>query len=655
MSETNNEFEALKETWSDGLEGQALDIVASDSGRICVQAGPGTGKSYCMTRRILRLIEQQKVAPNEVLAVTFTRTAATDLKKELTSVLGEQFQGFRAQTLHSLCHQMLKSSGFVEAMSRHPRLMLTSSKSSNLGFEAAAMFQDLLKEFPTAGTVTDQSKLIKAFEAAWARRQSDPLQPPSEAQEIGYEAHLLAWLTFHQAMLVGELIPLAWQYMNSDPANPWRTRFKAILVDEYQDLNRVDQEVIDLLADQSLQTIVGDLDQSIYSFRHAHPQGLTEFSARQNIENVSMEISRRCPKTHLKVAQQIIRQNTVHAPSYPSALDSAPEGTIFNRRWRNHDEMIQGVISYVQFVVAQGIPPGKILIMAPARPIGQEVRRRLRELDIPAHSYFTEEALEDENSQRRVTVLALAADHQDRTALRCWLGDWKDHQNAVQYKGLREYCEANSISPWDALENFVSTGETEGLKVDRLLSCFADLKAKLEAIKDLTGEALINAVFPEEVEEDLEIRLQMLNEFDESNGVVELFEKFMSESAHPEMPTDVDHVRIMSLHKSKGLTADAAAIIGCMEGLVPRHFNPAKSELTQAQFFEEQRRLFYVGLTRSRGYLLLAAYSEIDPSFARTYQMPTTRRGRNVLSTASRFLNGLGQLIEPPSTDMTWQ
>ena len=99
-------------------EGQALDIVKSEVTRQCVQAGPGTGKSYCMTRRILRLIQQQKVKPEEVLAVTFTRTAANDLRKSLANTLGDKYSNFRASTLHSLCFNIVEEEKFLQVRKR---------------------------------------------------------------------------------------------------------------------------------------------------------------------------------------------------------------------------------------------------------------------------------------------------------------------------------------------------------------------------------------------------------------------------------------------------------------------------------------------------------------------------------------------------------
>ncbi len=311
--------EEMEETWADKLEGKALEIVTSDARRQCVQAGPGTGKSYCMSKRILRLIQQRKVKPREVLAVTFTRTAAADLKKSLNSALGDKHSNFWATTLHSLCFKILGNEKYLPVRKRHPRFLLTVTKSGCLNFEAAPLIADLQHENSEYGAGREQTKRIKEFEALWATRQEDPLNAPGDDIKPRYETAFLNWLKFHKGMMVGELVKEAYAFMASEPDTEWRTKFKAVLVDEYQDLNKLDQEFISLLCSDSRTncSVVGDLDQSIYSFRCAHLEGLSEYSVKPDVEPHSMEVSRRCPTSHLNAAQSLIKQNTKRAVVSP--------------------------------------------------------------------------------------------------------------------------------------------------------------------------------------------------------------------------------------------------------------------------------------------------------------------------------------------------
>src|SRR5260370_21792952 len=117
-------------------------------------------------------------------------------------------------------------------------------------------------------------QLIGLFDAYWAKLQHHIPGWPTDPEEQRFDATLRHWLQFHGGMLIGELIPLALDFVNQNPLHPNVPRFAHVLVDEYQDLNRADQAFIDALASDAEVTIVGDEDQSIYSFGYAHPEGI---------------------------------------------------------------------------------------------------------------------------------------------------------------------------------------------------------------------------------------------------------------------------------------------------------------------------------------------------------------------------------------------
>lgn len=641
-------------SWSQELAGRSLEIVASQERRICVQAGPGTGKSYCMTKRILRLLQEGHSAPKDILAITFTRTAAKDIERSIRQTLGDAGLGVKSRTLHSLCLDIITSDGFLDSQGRHGRILHTSSPSSNLGFEAAPMLADLRHEDPSFGSARTQTQRIRAFEAAWARRQQDPLQHPTDSADQSYEPRLLAWMTYHKCLLLGELVPLAWKYLYSVPQNPWRSSFRSIFVDEYQDLNRVDQAVIDLLSETSDLVLLGDIDQSIYSMRFANPEGLREKISDSTIHNTSLDICRRCPKSHVTSAQALVRRNTLHAHSYPLPMPDAPDGKIYHRVWQSPDELVDGAVSFVRHALAKGISLDNILVLTPARPIGQRIRDSLIESDIPSQSYFSEELLESPRSQMRFTLLQLLLNPYDRVALRCWLGGWLAHQNCTEYARLRRYCEINRVEPADILAQLCNGATIDGLTINRLVTRYHDLQAELEQFRNVQGKALFDAIFPNSDQELSLIRSSVENLIDDESSATEVYSAIAAEIQHPSIPVDVDHVRIMSLHKSKGLTAQATAIVGCMEGLLPRHFDPEKTHLSELQFIEEQRRLLYVAMTRSKDLLLVASCLEVPADFANRYRMPIRGGGQMVRSRPSRFIVELGGTIEQASDSQSW-
>jgi DNA helicase-2/ATP-dependent DNA helicase PcrA len=642
-NETSAGGEELKETWQEGLEGSSLSIVADDSQRLCVQAGPGTGKSYCMTRRVLRFLQQKKVKPAQILAVTFTRTAATDLRRELDRALPEQYAGYDARTLHSVCNEILRTQSFFEARGRVPRMLLTVG-GGNLRYEAAAMLQDLIRL--GHANATQQTKKIRGFEAAWAKRQGDPVRPPVDEADVKYAADLKAWLSYHKGMLVGELVPLAYEHLSSDPQNNYRTKYRVVLVDEFQDLNKVDQEVIELLAGTSMQTVVGDIDQSIFSFRYAHPDGLNEFSNRTGVKNHRMDVSRRCPTSHLEICQQSIRQNTKRSATFPAPRPDAQAGFVYHRIWTDVHALVAGSVEFVKHVLSLGIKPGEVLVMTPARPIGVAIRRALADSDIDAISYFSDEALDTEDAQRSYTLLTLAANHYDRVALRTWLAEWKTHSNAFQYSKLREYCEKNNTEPWDALASLAAKKSSRPTGVDQLVANFERLLRKLAQVEAAKGQPLLDLLFPPSTDWADEMRALAGTYLADDVDPRQFYDLLLDAIIHPTMPTDVSHVRIMSLHKAKGLTCEASVIAGLSQGLLPRNYDPNKSDLSAQDYLEEQRRLFYVALTRSKTFMLLCRARTVDTAFALKYRMPGL--ASNCL--ASQFLTELGSTL-PPATD----
>ena len=143
-----------------------------------------------------------------------------------------------------------------------------------MSYELDTLVCDLQGQFGGKRAV---KKLIEAFDAYWARLQHHQPGFPNDPVEQLFSHSLRGWLIFHHAMLIGEVVPLALDFVTQNPAHPEIPRFDHVLVDEYQDLNRADQELIDALAGTSSVTVVGDEDQSIYSFRYAHPEGIVEY------------------------------------------------------------------------------------------------------------------------------------------------------------------------------------------------------------------------------------------------------------------------------------------------------------------------------------------------------------------------------------------
>lgn len=626
--------------WDDDLVGPARRIAELNHTPMRVLAGPGTGKTFALMRRVARLL-QEGATPNRMLVSTFTRTAARDLAGELARLGVEGAAQVWAGTLHAFCFGLLGRDEVLEATDRVPRPLLR--------FEERFLLEDL--NAAGFGGIHDRERRLQAFNAAWARLQSEMPGWPQDAVDRAFHTDLIGWLRFHRVILVGELVPEALRYLRENPASPYRGMFEHVLVDEYQDLNRAEQLLLDLLAEAGHLIVIGDEDQSVYSFKFAHPEGIATFDgSHPGTHDEGLDECRRCPRLVVEMANMLIANNPDRAPRTLTPRPCNPEGEVLVVQWRTIEEEAQGIAEIIRRRIQSGdVKPGGVLVLAPRRQLGYAIRDALNALGVLAHSFFHEEALEGNpkepdkcGAQQAFTLLTLLADPEDRIALRFWCGVGSNSLRSGAWAGLRQHCEASGEAPRRALERLAS-GDLTIPRTAPLIERFRELQRRLEELRPVRGQALVDVLFPIDQEwthlfRSLASRMEG-DEFDAR----ELREYLRIGITQPELPTDVDYVRVMSLHKSKGLTADLVAVVGCIEGLVPQEYDPRKTILTQEQFEHEHRRLFYVTITRTKRILILSSVTRLDRGLAHRMRARVGAGSRTHATTiASRFLAELG-------------
>lgn len=581
-------------TWDHDIdrESAAFKFASDESKTIRVVAGPGTGKSFGLKRRVARLLEQGQ-NPKRILAVTFTRTAAKDLKNEIASVGIPGAEKVVAKTLHSFCFGLLQKEDIIASTGRYPRPMLD--------FEQKPMLYDISSRF---GNVRKKQSRLRAFEAAWARLQSETPGFPLNQEDKAFEREVISWLKNHRAMLFGEMITEAFHYLRDNPMCKERREFDHILVDEYQDLNKAEQSVIDLLASECNLAVIGDDDQSIYSFKYANPEGIREFpNSHSDCNAIDFDQCRRCPKQVVAMASRLISHNNNRTLGDLLAFDKNQDGNIRIVQWKSLASEIDGLSDIVSSVLQNGhVLPKDILILAPVGKIGYRIRDALVGRGINAKSYFRESALSSAELKNKYELLALLANPEDMVSLRYLLGAGNQSFRASSYKYLYAYALENNLTTIEVLSKCAS-GEiqlanisslksqyktiTEALKALRLaavdsVNAFVDYLAKDEPQNDDFRTLLLKAISQVEAnrEDDVDRWLQ------------EVFSNIVENISYPDDTSDDDHIRIMSLHASKGLSAKFVIIMSAIDGLIPR--TDADADI------EEQRRLFYVAITRCK-------------------------------------------------------
>jgi DNA helicase II / ATP-dependent DNA helicase PcrA len=602
---------------------------------MCVLAGPGTGKTTALIRRVARFLEDGH-EPQRILVATFTRTAAKDLLRQLQALEHPGVPTIHAGTLHGMCFGLLGSEKVFPITKRVPRPLLD--------FEADVMLDDLTDS--RFGSKRQKERRLKAFGAAWARLAHETPGWPTDEVDRAFSDSLHAWLRFHRSMLIDELVPVALSFLRNNPASSWRGFYKDVLIDEYQDLNGAEQALGDLLAEDASLFVVGDDDQSIYSFKHAHPEGIINFAEHHaETQSKTLDECGRCPRIIIDLANNLILHNTRPLPDRcVIPTPECPEGEAHIVQWKNSTDEARGLATFTKrHLDAREVPPGEVLVLSPRRRIGYRIRDEILKLGVPAQSHFSEQALDPAIARERFTLLTLLANHDDRVALRYWLAHPTPRPAA--YRWLVERSQESGKSPWAILEAMCG-GELETPKaVEPFKERFKTLDADLKKLRGLTGLPLIQAWLPNEEEGLDEIRKLALEVEDSSAEPMEpsaLREQLREHITSPEAPIESDSVRIMSLHKSKGLGAKLVVIVGAVEGLIPFSDDELPDEDAREDL-EEQRRLFYVAITRARQTLVISSARYFNLQDARNMNLLfKPSRTFVVESIASRFIEELG-------------
>jgi DNA helicase-2/ATP-dependent DNA helicase PcrA len=626
--------------WDDGLEGGAYAFAASDAPRTRCLAGPGTGKTTALMRRVQRLLVNGAQA-DRVLVVTLTRTAADDLRRSLAAdVHGAEL--IRACTLHSLCFALLSLDGVLQLTGYVPRILAN--------FERDILLKDLRGDF---GDIYARRRLVAQYESAWAMLRSDPPGAPAPGLPQQFQDALLACLRWHRCMLVGQLVPIARSYLSQNPYTPELLRYDHVLVDEYQDLNPADQQVIDLLAADSLSegrgqcAIIGDDDQSIYVLlRNAHPRGIRDFPADQDSE---LTVCRRCPRRVVLMAQSLIERNPGRVKP---ALEPRPgnlEGEIHNVVFRTIDDEADGLATFIRHrIESHQAEPGQILVLTNWRKIAYGIRDRLVAAGHVAHSYFSEEAFDTPQAMRAITILTLLGDPEDRAALRAWLALDSTTERRPVYRHLLGHARDHDASVAQVLQA-LDSGDLRIPHVRSALDRWRELRGVLEEARTHPASAseLVEHLLPADSEELAVLRAAAERALElEGDGtpVREFVESVRKQVAMPEVPLVADFVRLMSVHKSKGLTVGTVIIAGLVEGLIPRAPRPRYSPEERTEHAHEQRRVLFVGVTRCSSTLVLSKFQLASINDARRGQFETGNwAGRGIKRVvASTLLDELG-------------
>jgi len=363
--------------WDEGLREEQKTVAGRNRGHAVLLAGPGTGKTFVLVRRVEYLVEAERVDPRQITALTFTRAAAAEMRSRLVDRLGESGDEVRVSTLHSFALRELLRQGAaglpvpVRVVGDWEERWVVVQELSRLLGRYVPAVQDAITR------LADDWDTLAADGAGWEQGFADP-------------QFLDAWRQHREVYgytLRSELVYQLLCELRSNPAFSPIPPATVVLVDEYQDLNLCDLTTIQILAERSDAEVfaAGDDDQSIYSFRHAHPIGIRRFA--EDYDGAGSPILReclRCGDRIVQLANWLIAQEIGRVPKELVSVTDWP-AEVHLIRFVSQDDEARSVARIVQAEIAHGTAPEEVLILLRADRGGQvshPIAERLSQLGI---------------------------------------------------------------------------------------------------------------------------------------------------------------------------------------------------------------------------------------------------------------------------------
>lgn len=572
--------------WLDGIDGSAAhELIESNEKVIRVVAGPGSGKTTCLKRRIQRLVQGEKINPGTMFVGTFTRAIA----RELRDALGTEV---RVSTLHSLAYDLLRE---------HPAACQGMHLRFLLKYEEDILLYDIENVASHIGNIHERRKELLLLQASRSRRK--------EYKNAAFAGEVKRWLQRHRAMLIGEVVYLCVVGLESEDIPSGS--FDYVVIDEYQDLTAAEQELVRLIwsGDGAL-TVMGDNDQSIYRFRFNHPDGIADFHHIWPLcKDLTFVDNRRCGERILNVANLMMAEAGSTKP--PMTSKSGKIGELQAVQWETLDDEIGGLATYIHARAQESF-----LVLVPRRFIGYRLADAIGD---GAKTEFSEQVLEHPIAQEAFTTASLLADPGDFVAARAYLGFHGTKREHAPSRNAGAYASLMANIGGHELIRRIANGEltVSGSGRDHVKK--RAIKASELIGHSLTANDIVDLLFNEalaEEEQDDEKKRRLVENLRELKGAAH---ELLAQQDSPNLSkvlADIRYriatraplrisdskkprVRIMTLHSAKGLEADNVVIAG-----VADQFMPGKE--TSAGVVEEQRRLFYVAVTRARDSLIIS-------------------------------------------------
>ncbi len=637
-----------------GLNPQQAEAVKHEGAPLLVVAGAGSGKTRVLTRRIGYLMAERQVAPFEILAITFTNKAAGEMKERVAELVGDRARSMWVSTFHSASVRILRQ----EAV----RLGYTNSFTIYDSGDSQTLVSRIMKDMH----LDIKRYAPRAVHALISAAKNELMGPADYLNNAGSDhftqivaevfAHYQRRLTAANAMdfddLIGKCVEVFQRFPESK--SRYRSRFRHILVDEYQDTNQAQYQWIKELVGTEGDgfpvaelCVVGDADQSIYAFRGANIRNILQFEADyQNARTIMLEQNYRSTQNILSAANAVIANNEGRKEKNLWS-DSGTGAPITGYVAESEHDEADYIVAEIKRLREENISqPGDTAIFyrtnAQSR-VFEEVflRGAIPYKVVGGVRFYERKEIKDFMAYLRVLV-----NPQDEVSLRRIINTPKRGIGDRAIELIEEYGRNNSLTFWDSL---VHAGMNPDLAA-RASGAIRDFVYLIQNLQTLVEANTRPSVIAQAVleqsgmlaelqksddpqdesrVENLEELVSVALEYEESEvedgeeiSLLGFLERTSLVADSDQIPDGADHggvVTMMTLHTAKGLEFPTVFLTGMEEGIFPH-----SRTLGDKNEVEEERRLAYVGLTRARERLYLSR-SEYRTSWGAPTYNPASR------------------------------
>jgi DNA helicase-2/ATP-dependent DNA helicase PcrA len=630
----------------EGLNEPQRAAVTQTEGPVLILAGPGSGKTRVITHRIAYLVREKRVPPWRILAVTFTNKAAREMRERAIALMGEDGRSVAMGTFHAMCARWLRIDG--AAIGIDPDFVIYDDD------DQIRLMKRILEELRVDPRRFNPRSVLSAISNAksemivpdeFARRVKDYFDEVVARAYPMYQAALKQSSALDFDDLLNEAVRLLTE--SDETLEKYSGRFLHVMVDEFQDTNPVQYQLARLLASKHRNiAVVGDPDQSIYSWRSADVRNVGYFERDfPDCKVYLLEQNYRSTRPILAAADALIGKSRGRKER---TLWTEREGgeLITTYEAYSDDEEGEFVAREIGRNLAAGRKAGEIAVMyrtnAQSRAVEEAlVRHRLPYRLIGGVRFYQRREIKD-----LIAYLRLIHNRLDEASLLRIINVPSRGIGTTTIQRLREQAERMGLTTWDAAEEIAKGAQVPGIAgrsataVREFVEMIEGLRARRAEmpLPELLDRVLTDTKYAQylrdsdqDSEERLENVLQLrevMSQYEEMSGEDSDLATFLQDVALvsdvDEMGEGVEAVTLITLHAAKGLEFPVVFIIGMEEGVLPhmRSFDDPRA-------MEEERRLAYVGITRAKDRLyLVRSYRRM--SFGTSQQHPESRFLRDI-------------------------